>query len=160
MPFRTDRTVEDDIANSQPHTPTALKSLDDTFGEHFSTHGSINHASMCSRPDMPHSATRLWYFLTMPCALGYALLHEHMFTFSHFLTNLSSLQRIQRLQKDYCECTGWSTKVRILHSTIRLKIFKMQATAQKNYCVHLMEWTCTCSWGRSVLGIFIDFYSY
>ena len=42
-PFRTDRTVEDEIANAQPCLPTEMKELDDKHGEHSSTYGSINH---------------------------------------------------------------------------------------------------------------------
>ena len=78
MPFWTDHTVEDEITNVQPCAPPMMKLLDDPFGEHSSTYGSINHVSMCSRPDMSCSTTRLGYFLTVPWALGYALLHKAM----------------------------------------------------------------------------------
>ena len=78
IPFRTDRTVEDEIANVQPYTPTTMNSLNNKFGEYSSIHSSINHVSMCSRPDVSCSTTRLGYFLTAPCALGYTLLHKAM----------------------------------------------------------------------------------
>ena len=61
-PFRTDRTVDDEIANAQPCTQIAMKSLDENFGECSSTSSSINHVSMCSRPDTSCSTTRLGYF--------------------------------------------------------------------------------------------------
>ena len=85
-----------------------MKSLNDKFGEFYSTSGSINHVSTCSRPDMLCSTTRLGYFLTVPCALGYALLHKAIFYLqSHpikpliFPKHIKTLERVLRVH--------WST---------------------------------------------------
>ena len=51
IPFRTDRTVEDDVSNAQPCKQEELNSLEKRFGEHASNCGSLNHVSMSSRPD-------------------------------------------------------------------------------------------------------------
>ena len=103
IPFHTDRTVEDGISNAQSCVPTAMKALDDKHGECSSTHGSINHVSMCSRPDMSYSTTRLGCFLTVPCALGCALFHKSMcYLQSHpnkpliFLKNRKISERVLR----------------------------------------------------------------
>lgn len=76
IPFRTDRTVEDDIANALPCSQEEVNKLDSQYGEYSSTYGSYNHVSMSSRPDISYSTARLGYFLTVPCPLGYALLHK------------------------------------------------------------------------------------
>ena len=70
-PFRTDRKVEDEIANSQPCTQSDLDSFIKSFGEFSSTHGSILNCSVNSRLDVSHAMSRLGHFITIPCHLGF-----------------------------------------------------------------------------------------
>ena len=74
--FRADRMVEDKIANAQPYAQSELGSLNTTFGEFQSTHGTILNCSVNCRLDIACAMARLGHFIAMPCHLGFLLTHE------------------------------------------------------------------------------------
>ena len=76
--FHTDRHVEDDIDNAASCSPYDLESLNNTHGEFKSNYGTILCFSVNGRLDVSYSMARLVHFITMPCRVGYLLLHKIM----------------------------------------------------------------------------------
>ena len=108
IPFRTDRTVEDEIANALQCSQEDVNKLDAEYGMHSSAYGACNHVSMCSQPDASYSTARLGYFLAAPCPLGYTLLHKGM-CYLHTHPNKPLIFLRKPKQKERVLQVHWST---------------------------------------------------
>lgn len=77
-PFRTDRSVETDIANATPCIQSILDELNLLHGEFQSTYGTVLKSSVNIHLDVSYCMIRLGHFITIPCKLGHVLMHKLM----------------------------------------------------------------------------------
>ena len=76
--FRTDRIVEDEIANAISCGSAELENLVEQCGDFQSNYGTVLHCSVKSRLDFSYSMARLGHFISVPCLLGHLLMHKVM----------------------------------------------------------------------------------